>query len=114
METYSAAAGHRFSQHMLFVLAVAFYRRHSSLGKCQGSFFIISSEIIKFLSPVGTHIPQNFRALLFPTGEVNELRHQREKERKWHPPLSGMEGGAGQKAPDLDKSDHQVQEQNGL
>lgn len=65
LETY-AAAGHRFSQHMLFVLAVAFYRRHSSLGKCQGSFFIISSEIIKFLSSVGTHIPQDFCTQFFP------------------------------------------------
>lgn len=63
---------------MLFVLAVAFYRRHSSLGKCQGSFFTISSEIITFLSSVGTHIPQDFCAHLFPTGEVNKPRHPRE------------------------------------
>lgn len=53
------------------------------LGKCQGSFFIISSEIIKFLSSVGTHIPQDCCALPSPTGVVNELGRQRE---------NGMEG----------------------
>lgn len=66
---------------MLFVLAVAFYRRHSSLGKCQGSFFTISSEVITFLSSVETHIPQDFWAHPFPTGEVNKL---------WHPRGRGM------------------------
>lgn len=115
MESYTAA-GRRFSQHLLFVLAVAFYRRHSSLGKCQGSFFTISSEIITFLSSVGTHIPQGFCAHPVPTGEGKgssgiDLRG----EWKWYLSLGwGVECGAGLEAPDLDLGDLRVQEWSGF
>lgn len=64
------SSGRGFSQHMLSDLAVAL-RRHFFRREVSRVFALVSSEIIRFLSSMGTHMPQEFCARCFPTGEVN-------------------------------------------
>lgn len=99
METH-ATAGRGVSQHMLLVLAVAFYRRHSSLGKCQGSFFIIPLRSSNCCAHGNTY-SMEFLGSSFPH-RGSELRCPCEKGMEvvyclW----GGMESGCGQETPDL-------------
>lgn len=90
-----------FSQHVLSVLAFAFCRRHSSLGKCQGSFFTIPLRTSAFCAHGNTYSTEIPGSSFPQTG--SELRCPCEKGMEMvSSPWGGLEGGHGQETPDLD------------